>query len=314
MKYLLFSLLLCLLACDPVSEVELQPSPPLLGFGDTEGTVAVSGDTLAAHVFWTRATDGARQLPFLVMGADAGGGAVPLDAEGMELLTPSPLAVPAGATEARILLRVRPDFTADLVERRGRLQLLEADWYRLSTRDTFTFGFGVPHTVDLEVFAPPTPFPQIFGYSSGSDAPVPDGGGRDANPHFAFAHASTTLPDVIGFFNEQEARSTNAFNLHRIYAEYDVSSASANIRLPNLLRLIPDAEGAVRGRVEVIPQRITVTRRASSGLPPFTVGISGAGRYDLSTGELMVTVEFDERELGVSAPVVRNYVYRSTPR
>ena len=64
----------------------------------------------------------------------------------------------------------------------------------------------------------------------------------------------------------------------------------------------------------MIEQRVTVTRKASSGLPPFTVGISGEGGYDEASGVMSVGVLFDESELGVADPVLRRYSYEAERR
>lgn len=308
LRYALFllPLLLLVLACE-----EDTPTPSdagfLIGFGPTEGTVSTLGDTLAVPVLWAGRTTGPRELQFAVTGDGAG-------PDDLRLLTPSPLPVPAGATEDTILLAVAPGFDSTRAERGGLIALEPADWYRLSERDTFTFGFGVPHTAAVEIWAPEDPFPQLWGYTSFGAEPVPDGDGRDAGFHFVFAHASLREPNVIGFFNEQPGNSTNAFDLHRIYADFGVSSGSANIRIPSLFRLLPAAEGATSGTVEVIDQEITITRRASSGLPPFTVGISGGGTYDEDTGVISVDVFFDETALGGEPAVLRRYKYEANRR
>ncbi|OAV43991.1 hypothetical protein [Lewinella sp. 4G2] len=302
----LFTSLLLIAACSP-EEVDVNPAPSLLGFGDQAGTVAVTGDTARAKILWTRATDREVELAFELRGDGVSG-------NDLEVLTPSPLRIPAGATEADIELRVAPGSDPERLERSGVIQLLEGNWYRLSERDTFTFNYSVPHTAELSLWAPEIPFPKLWGYTSFGPDPVPDGSSLSAGRHFAFGHASTTQANVLGMFNTQVGKSTNALNLHRIYADYDVSSASANIRIPNLFRLVPTFLGADAGAVEVIEQRVTVVRKASSGLPPFTIGISGEGTYDETTGAISVAILFDESELGVTEPVLRRYVYESQER
>ena len=306
-RILIIASCFCLLfACEPM-EVDTNPAPPLLGFGDVTGTVSLAGEVAEARILWTRPTTKEQQL-FVNLEGPAG------DLGDVELLTPNPLLIPPGANEAIVEFRAASLPDNERITRHGRLQLLPADWYRLSDRDTFGFNFSLNHTVKLTLWAPEIAFPQLWGYTSFGPEPVPPGDGLDAGRHFAFAHASTSEPNVIGLYNEQAGRSTNALNLHRIYSDYDVSSASANIRITRLFRLIPESEGARRGRVEVIDQRITVTRRSSSGLPPFTVGLSGEGTYDEATGIIAVAVTFDESQLGVTEPVLRRYQYESRER
>ena len=193
--------------------------------------------------------------------------------------------------------------------------LLPGEGYRLSTRNIFRITFALSNTVNLGVWVPEGAFPQLYGYTSFSDQPVPTSGNRvAAGEHSAFAYANDTLTNVIGMYNTAEGRSRNALNFHRIYEPYEVTSASANIRIPALFRLTPETLSATRGRVEVIAQRVRVTRRSASGLPPFTVGISGEGIYDETTGILLVTFVFDESELGILQPVVRRYSYESRRR
>ena len=235
-----------------------------------------------------------------------------LGGEDIEVITPSPIIVPAGATEIAIQLRVAPGPTPTQPGRRGVITLRPGGWYRLSERDTFAFNVNLPHTVGLEVWADGSAFPQLYGYTSFSAEPVPSDG--SPGEHFVLARSSTTEPNVIGVFNPQPGNSTNAFNMHRLYPDFDVTSASANIRIPSLFRLTPNSPGADFGTVEVIEQRVTITRRPSSGLPPFTVGISGGGTYDEASGIMDVEVSFDESELGVPEAVVRRYSYESERR
>lgn len=301
--HLLLMLPLLLVACEP-AEVEVNPAPPVLGFGDTEGPVPVTGQASEARILWTKATDKEELLDFSLEGEGASMG-------DLQVLTPSPLRVPRGATEIAIQLKIADTEDPDRIERKGLIRLLPGDWFRLSQRDTFSFEFSVPHTARLTLWAPEIAFPVLWGYSSGNADPVPPG---RANRHFAFGHASTTQANVIGMFNTQPEKSTNALNMHRLYSDYDVSSASANIRIPNLFRLIPERPGGTSGRVEVIEQRVTITRKASSMLPPFTIGISGEGTYDENTGIISVAVLFDESELGIAEPVLRRYSYESMER
>lgn len=310
MKSIAWYLPLLLFCCgcepDPVVPTELAP---LLGFGDEEGIISTEGDTLRVPVLWTRATTGPRELTFSLSGDGVG-------PEDLRILTPSPVTVPEGTTEIDLLFRVAEGFDTTRLERGGVVVLARNNWLRLTQRDTFTLNFGVPHTVNLRLWAPDDPFPILWGYTSFGPDPVPGGSSVTTDgEHFAFAYASLRTPNVIGMYsNSRPGASTNALNLHRIYSEYEVSSASAAIRIPELFRLIPATEGATFGTVEVIPQRVVITRRSSSGLPPFEIGISGGGTYDEVTGSISVGVIFDETALGNGAEVLRRYVYEANER
>lgn len=294
------------MGCEPEA-ITPNDAPTLLGFGEIEGSVFVTGEETAVNILWTQPTQADQELPFTLFGDGAG-------ANDLEVISPNPLFIPAGTTEATIILKGAGTPDPERTERGGRIAI-ESAAYRLSTRDTFTFGFSVPHTVDVELWAPDLSFPKLWGYTSFNADPVPEGDGLfESGRHFCFSHASRTEPNVIGFYNTDEGRSTNALNLHRIYADYEVTSASGNIRIPELFRLTPASPGARSGTVEIIEQRIEIIRRASSGLPPFMVGLSGGGTYDEDTGSLTVGIFFDESELGVTDPVLRRYVYETQRR
>ena len=302
---LAFGTLLTLVAC--VKEApDADLVPPLLGFGDQAGLVDVTDDTLSVAVYLTRAlrTDG--QLTFELTGEDGG-------ATDLEALTPSPVVIPAGASEVYIKIRVKQELTPGGRDRKGLLILAEGEDYRLSARSQYRISYGLRNTVDLSIWAPSTPFPQIWGYTSFGEEPVPTTGrGPSAGEHFAFAYASDTEVNVLGMFNQTDGLGTNALNMVRLYE--DVSNNSSDLRIPSLFRFIPDAAGAKTGRVEVVEQRVTIKRTASSGLPPFTVGISGEGTYNETTGIISVGVVFDESELGRPEPILRRYSYESERR
>ncbi|MEL7159938.1 MAG: hypothetical protein AAFN92_04210 [Bacteroidota bacterium] len=309
MKLLPFLLLLLALGLGCEREALAVPAlPPLLGFGDTTGIISITGEELEVAILWTRALTQVQSIAFQI----AGDGSPAAD---LEVLTPSPLVLEPGATEAVIRLRVVAG-PADptRLDRGGTITLQEDNWMRLTDRQTFSFGYSVPHTTRVELWTPDLAFPKLFGYTSFGPDPVPDGSGLDAGKHFAFGYASRTQPNVLGMYNTSPGRSTNALNLHRIYADYDVGTGSANIRIPELFRLIPAGEGATSGRVEVIEQRITITRTNSSGLPPFEVGLSGSGTYDEDTGIILVDVYFDETALGNGDAILRRYSYESKER
>jgi hypothetical protein len=305
-RLFLFLLPLLIIGCKPEA-ITPNPAATLLGFGDTEGTVNVTGETREVTIYWTKATSATEQLIFTLIGDQVG-------PDELEVLTPSPVTVPAGATEISLQVRAAPGSDPEQLEAGGKIVLSPGDWFRLSDRDTFTFGFSVPHTVRLDLWAPGGPFPKLWGYTSFNADPVPDGAGLAAGRHFCFSHKSRTEPNVIGLYNTAPGRNTNALNLIRVYDGLGVSTGSANIRIPSLFRLIPSEEGATSGTVEVIEQRFTVTRSAASGLPPFTVGLSGSGTYNEQTGILLANIIFDESELGFPDPILRRYSYEAQER
>ncbi|NJO86933.1 MAG: hypothetical protein HC821_02505 [Lewinella sp.] len=194
------------------------------------------------------------------------------------------------------------------------LFLLPHPSLELSSRDSMRIGFNLQHTVELTRFAPEIPFPQLWGYTSFGADPVPPGNGSDAGPHFAFAHASTTQPNVIGLYNTEAGRSTNALNMHRIYADQEVTSGSADIRIQEFIELIPEPNNNRRGQVRIIAQNVRVNRRASSGLPPFNVGISGSGTFDVNTGIILLDVYFNETEIGGQENILRRYSLEAQQR
>jgi hypothetical protein len=304
--YFLPFLLLLITGCE-LEEITPNSAPPILGFGTTSGTILVTGGTTEARILWTQPTIQAQQIEFTVEGDGS-------SQNDLELLTTSPISVPAGATEIAIQLAVAPGQDPERTERKGIIKLQSADWFRLSVRDSFAFKYGVPHTVELDLWAPDLAFPQLWGYTSFNADPVPDGNALAAGRHFCFAHKSRTSANVIGLYNAAEGRSTNALNMHRLYSDYNVSGSSANIRMPELFRLIPSSPGARSGTVEVIRQRVTISRRSASGMPPFTVGLSGSGTYDEISGSINVAILFDESELGIAEPVLRRYVYEAEER
>lgn len=298
--------ILALLGCR--EDAVVNNAPPLFGFGDLEASLEITGDTLALTVYTTRALPRDQVIDYAL-----GGTALP--GEDYRFTGSEALLLPAGETEARLLLTAPPSDDPDRLDRFLLIELQPTADLRLAEeRRTARIEFSLEHTVDLERWAPKIAFPILWAYTSFGPEPVPAGGGLSAGAHFAFAHASKTLPNVIGLYNTEPGRSTNALNLHRIYVDYEVSTGSANIRMPDLIRLIPAEPGASFGRAEIIPQRVTITRRASSGLPPFEIGLSGEGTYDETTGQISLAIYFDETELGNGDSVLRRYVFEAEER
>lgn len=297
---------LALLGCR--EDAGVNNAPPRFGFGDLEASLEITGDTLALTVYTTRALPQDQVIDYAL-----GGTALP--GEDYRFTGSEALLLPAGETEARLRLTAPPSNDPDRLDRFLLIELQPTADLRLAEeRRTARVEFSLEHTVDLELWAPKIAFPILWAYTSFGPEPVPTGGGLSAGAHFAFAHASKILPNVIGLYNTQPGNSTNALNLHRIYVDYEVSTGSANIRMPDLIRLIPAEPGASFGRAEIIPQRVTITRRASSGLPPFEIGLSGEGTYDETTGQISLAIYFDETELGNGDSVLRRYVFEAEER
>ncbi|MGB3545966.1 MAG: hypothetical protein WBA17_03280 [Saprospiraceae bacterium] len=301
------TLLFLLLTFSCTKEDTYSPAPPLIGFGDTLATLDFNGAELLAPVYLTRALDRPTTLNYTISGTAEAGLDYEIDDEVVLLL-------PAGASEGFIGLRATPQGAPDRIDRFIEITLQPTEGVRLSDRDRLRITFALTSTVDLSIWAPDVAFPQLFGYTSFGADPVPSGSGPAAGEHFASPYASRTQPNVIGLYNPVAGRSTNALNLHRIYADEEVSSGSANIRIPEFLRFTPGAEGSTFGTVEVIEQQVTITRKASSGLPPFEVGISGGGTYDENTGIILLDVYFDETAIGGGSAVLRRYSLESEDR
>lgn len=283
------------------------PSLSFFGFGDLSASLSVTGDTLHIPVYLTRALDKDIRLQFTLEGsAEAGEDFILLD--GPDLYVPAGTDLPM----LRLVAGTTPD--PDRLDRYVDIKLQAHPDLQLSDRDSMRLTFSLPHTADLSVFAKDIPFPQLWGYTSFGEDPVPPGRGLQAGAHFCFAYKSRTQANVIGLYNIQEGANTNALNMIRLYQDFEVSTGSANIRILEFARLTPDAPGSPTGTVEIIPQRVVITRRASSGLPPFTVGISGSGTYNETTGVMPLDIYFDETEIGGEANKLRRYSLEANER
>jgi hypothetical protein len=118
----------------------------------------------------------------------------------------------------------------------------------------------------------------------------------------------TTDAAVLGFVNNWVAESgVGFFNMHRLYATEIGSNniKTAKINVPRALELIPTAAGARSGKVNVIPQQVTVTRSAGT---TFQIGISGSGTFDLDTKVIDVEMNFDNTKIGGTA--TNKYKYK----
>jgi hypothetical protein len=299
----LLLLVLPLLGCER-EEYALSDSDPLIGFGDTTAVLSLGGDDLVVPILLTKTLSQDRSLPVKVSG----------DPDLLALIDTSaltPITLMAGSLESYFSLSL-PAATPESLAGSFLILSLEAGaGYRVSDRDSLYVYVGFQNTVRTEIWAPRTSFPQLWGYSSHSEEPVPEG---NPNRHFMFAYPSTKLANVISLGNSIEGKGSNVLNMVRLYAEEGVRSGSANINVPDFLLFTPSFAGSTSGRVDILTQRVTITRTASSGLPPFTIGLSGQGTYDEATGVIALTVIFDESEIGGGSAVVRNYSLEAEER
>ncbi len=299
----LLLLLLPLLGCEQ-EEFELSDPDPLIGFGDTTAVLSLGGDELVVPILLTETLSQERSLRMKISGEEDLLALIDTSAL-------SPTTLSAGTLESYFTLRLPADTPESLAGSFLILSLEAGSGYRVSDRDSLYVYVGFQNTVRTEIWAPRTSFPQLWGYSSHSDEPVPEG---SPNRHFMFAYPSTRLANVISLGNSIEGKGSNVLNMVRLYADEGVRSGSANINVPNFLLFTPSFEGSTEGRVDILEQRVTITRTASSGLPPFTIGLSGEGTYDEATGVITLTVIFDESEIGGGSAVVRNYSLEAEER
>jgi hypothetical protein len=281
-----------------------NPAPPIAGFGNLSEAVVVDS-FLDVQLLLNKPVETPVEVEVAVSGDAVPGTDFEIEGGNRFLLQP-------GMLNGSLRIRAPKNEDSERLDRSIHLRLMPAEGVQIAEgRDTLTIDFTLGGTVDLPIWAPNITFPQLWGYTSFGAEPVPAG---RTNEFFAFAYASRTTPDVIGFGHPDPEKGSNAFNMVRIYSDFDVSSASHFIRIPEALRFIPANEGATFGTVEVIEQQVTITRTESSGLPPFEIGISGGGTYDEITGALQLDVYFDETAIGGPQSVLRKYVLESERR
>lgn len=281
-----------------------NPAPPIAGFGNLTAAVVVDS-FLDVQLLLSKPLERPLEVEAAVEGDAVAGEDFVLEGGNRFVLEP-------GQLNGVLRVRALPSDDPTRLDRIVQLRLLPTEGVRLAEgREVLTLVFSLGGQVNLELWAPNETFPQLFGYTSFGPEPVATG---RTNEFFAFAFASRTTPDVIGFYHPNPDWGVNAFNMIRIYSDFNVSSASAFIRIPEALKFSPDSPGASFGTVEVIPQMVTVTRMESSGLPPFEIGISGGGSYDERTGTIQLDVFFDETAIGGAESVLRKYVLEAERR
>ncbi len=119
-------------------------------------------------------------------------------------------------------------------------------------------------------------------------------------------------PNKYGFGNPYvTGKGSNALYMTTVYSQLPggVSSDSGtyNIVIPKCFEFIPKNTGATEGVVNVIPQKVTITRRDKTS---YQIGISGSGSYNEVSKIFLVEVMFDETAIGGSASVKRKYRFQ----
>ncbi|OZI05820.1 hypothetical protein BWI93_23255 [Siphonobacter sp. BAB-5385] len=123
--------------------------------------------------------------------------------------------------------------------------------------------------------------------------------------HFSTVPASD--PTYIGFTNPNVVDSgVNLFGMVTLYATQIGTNniKEAKINAEKVLQFFPDAVGATKGKVKVLNQDVTISRKDGA---PFKIGISGEGTYDTQTKVMDLVVHFNETTIGGAAKVSRTY-------
>ncbi|MTB51438.1 hypothetical protein [Lewinella sp. W8] len=299
----LLVLIVLIAGCRPDAS-PTNSAPPQLGWGDTEVSLSVVNGTAQLTAFLTRPVRQELSIPLAISGT-----AIP----GQDYTLPGGdvLIFAAGTSEASITFQTDSNPDEDRITKMLTVEIPTSEDYRLAEdRAVATLTFGLNNTVNLELWADGTSFPQLWGYTTFGPDPVPPTG--RTGQFFAFAYQSNTMENTIGFLGDRPEVSTNVLNIVRIYD--DLSAFSMGVRLPNLLKFTPAEEGATAGTVEVIPQDVFIQRISSSDLPDFTIGLSGSGTYDETTGIILLDVHFDETDIGGPADTLRRYSLEASQR
>jgi len=276
-------------------------APPQIGFAQNEAIVDVQ-DGAQLELFLSKPAPVAIVVHYEISGSARPG-------EDFVIEDMGSIRIEAGMMEGIIDIRVT-DQTAEAANegREFTIRLLPGEGYNVSAPlSEVLMLIALQHTINITIWAKEVVNPQLWGYDNAPDQNTGPGNGR----HFAFCHASNRMQNTVGFFSKSNPNaSANIFNMHRLYVDENVTSGSANIVIPEAFRFIPDFEGATEGNVEVIEQQVKVTRTASSGRPPFFIGIKGGGRYSETEERIEIEVIFDESELGGPAEISRFYRYQ----
>lgn len=128
----------------------------------------------------------------------------------------------------------------------------------------------------------------------------------------SFPLVYTNDPNKYGFGNPYvTGRGSNALYMTSIYNRLPGGltndSGYYNITIPKCFEFIPEQEGATKGKVLVIPQKVRLYRLNKTF---YEIGISGSGTYDELAKLFEVEVAFDETAIGGLPAVIRKYRFR----
>jgi len=301
MRWLYFlGILLVLVGCrEELSEV--NPAPPQVAW-EQENYILTFQDSLFLRLIFNKEwREEYGKIQFSVKGAL-------IDEEALNPI-PSSVRPKPGSTSFKIGMALN-EANEEFNGLEAQIQILEDSSYMpVIQREQTTVTVGAGHDIDMDLWAPQEEFARLWGFDNVPDQETGPANGR----HFAFVHRDPIKPNVVGLYNTDSTRSTNIFNMHRIYADQDVQSASARLRMEEALLFIPYDENNPReGTVKVIEQNIRVHRKSSTNLPPFFyIGIKGEGTYSEITETIDLEVVFDESDIGGETEVV--YYFRLQP-
>ncbi|MCU0403131.1 MAG: hypothetical protein MUE99_01170 [Chitinophagaceae bacterium] len=119
-------------------------------------------------------------------------------------------------------------------------------------------------------------------------------------------------PNKYGFGNPYvPGKGSNALYMTSWYTRYPggvtADSGYYNITIPKCFEFIPEKQGATKGTVNVIPQKVRIYRRDKTF---YDIGISGTGTYDELAKIFEVEVIFDDTEIGGSKESRRKFRFR----
>lgn len=107
-------------------------------------------------------------------------------------------------------------------------------------------------------------------------------------------------------------KGSNALYMTTIYnanPNGGVSSDSGtyNIVIPKCFEFIASRTDPTKGIVNVIPQKVKITRR---NFTSYNIGISGSGEFDTNSKIFTVDITFDDSEIGGSKAILRKYMFQ----
>lgn len=120
-------------------------------------------------------------------------------------------------------------------------------------------------------------------------------------------------PTFIGFTNPNVVDSgVNLFGMVTFYtSEIGTNNIkTAKINVEKVLQFFPETVGATKGKVKVLAQDVTISRKEGS---PFKIGISGEGTFNTETKVIDLIVNFNETAIGGKAKVTHKYKLSVNP-